>query len=216
MDEVTHTALAQYVRDLFAPEDEALRSIRAASEAEGLPQIHIKPEEGRMLQFVLAANGARRVVEIGALAGYSGTWIARALPEGGKLISLERDPHHAEVARASFERAGVADRVEVRVVDARDYLKTLTAEGPFDAVFIDAAKGDYPHYLDWAINNVRVGGLVLAHNAFWGGAVVNAARRPDRDLKGLLAFNRRLAEDSRLLATILPVGDGIAAAVRVL
>lgn len=214
LDEITQDALSHYTRDLFAREDEALRAIRARSDAHGLPRIHIRPEEGLMLQFLLTAIGARRVVEIGTLAGYSGTWMARALPAGGRLITLEIDPEHAAVARESFEQAGVADRVEVRVGHALESLKALSDEGPFDAVFIDAAKRDYPAYLDWSVENIRTGGLIMAHNAFWHGRVVRPDWQDNPDVKGLRLFNRRLAEDPRLLATIIPVGDGIAVAVR--
>jgi len=165
MDQTTQEALTGYVRDLFAPEDEALRGILQASEARGLPQIHVKSHEGQMLQFLIKAVGARRAVEIGTLGGYSGTWIARALPADGKLITLDNNPDHAEVARESFKRAGVADRVEVRLGDAKQSLAALAKDGPYDAVFIDADRPSYTEYLAWGIDHVRPGGLIAAHNA---------------------------------------------------
>ncbi len=168
-----------------------------------------------MLQFLLTAIKARRVVEIGTLGGYSGIWLARALPEDGRLISLEVDPERAMIARAAFEQAGVGDRAEVRVGHALDNLPTLSAEGPFDAVFIDADKRNYPAYLTWALDNVRLGGLIMAHNAFWYGAVVQAERLPESDVQGLLAFNRQIAEDPRLMGVIIPIGDGLSVALRV-
>ncbi len=207
--------IESYLRQLFGEEDDALIEIRSNTMDQGLPQINITPEDGRLIQFLLRACGARRVVEIGTLAGYSGTWIARALPEDGRLITVERDPYHAEIAQESFDRSGVAARVEIRVGAALEVLETLSAEGPFDGVFIDANKGDYPRYLDWAVENVRMGGIILGHNALWGGAVVDYGLRPGTDLDALLAFNRQIANDPRLLGMIIPLGDGLAAALRV-
>jgi caffeoyl-CoA O-methyltransferase len=214
VDQQTFERLGGYIRELFGPEDEVLESIRARTLDEGLPQIQIRPEEGRMLQFLIKANHARRVIELGTLAGYSGVWIGRALPEDGRLITLEIDHYHAAVARESFERAGLSDRVEVRVGDALSSLAGLSAEGPFDAIFIDAAKTEYPAYLDWAVDHIRVGGLIVAHNAFRRGRIVAPAEEHDDKVRGTLAFNRRLADDPRLLGTIIPLGDGLAVAVR--
>lgn len=208
-------ALIQYVRDLFAPEDAHLQAVHAESHARGLPQIHIRPEEGRMLQFLLGLVGAQRVLEIGTLAGYSATWIARGLPEDGRLISLEIDPDRAELTRTFLARAGLADKVHIRVGEAPAVLAELTGDGPFDALFIDANRAAYPAFLDWALENVRVGGLIIAHNAFWGGRVVDPAQQSDRQVQGLLEFNRRLARDPRLDGMIIPIGDGISAARRI-
>jgi caffeoyl-CoA O-methyltransferase len=215
MDESTREAVEEYVRDLFGHEDAHLAEIRSRTLEEGLPQISVAPEEGRLLQFLIRLSGAKRVVEVGTLAGYSGTFIARALPEDGRLITLERDDHHAEVAERLFGEAGLADRVEVRLGDALASLETLSAEGPFDAVFIDANKNGYPQYLDWAVENVRVGGLIMAHNALWSGRVAHPEENDTPDLHGLMAFNRRISEDNRLLGVIIPMGDGLAAAVKV-
>jgi caffeoyl-CoA O-methyltransferase len=215
MDEATHEALTKYVRDLFGQEDQHLESIRHAADEEGLPRISVAPEEGRLLQFLIRLGNVRTAVEIGTLAGYSATWIARALPEDGRLITLERDKHHAEVARELFVRGGLSSRVEVRVGEALDTLKKLTSEGPFDAVFIDANKDGYPAYLDWAVENVRIGGMILAHNALWSARVIQPDEGADENLLGLKAFNRRLSEDPRLLSVIIAMGDGLAAAIRV-
>jgi caffeoyl-CoA O-methyltransferase len=208
-------ARMQYIRELFAPEDDVLQAIRQRADEHGFPRIHVDPAEGRMLQWLLAAVKARRVVEIGALAGYSGVWMARALPEDGRLISVEYDPEHAEVTRESFRQAGLSDRAEVRVGRAPGVLEALAAEGPFDAVFIDADKPHYPDMLAWATENVRLGGLVLAHNAFRRGQILNAAGHDDPDLRGVRALNQRMAEDPRLDSVIIPIGDGIAATIRV-
>lgn len=214
MDQRIHDALVNYTRDLYAGEDAVLQAVHLEADEHGLPRIHIRPEEGRVLQFLTRLAGVKTMVEIGTLAGYSGLWLARALPEDGRLITLEQNPEHAEVARHTFERAGLAGRVEVRLGAALDLLRDLTQEGPFDAVFIDADKGSYPEYLTWAIENIRPGGLIMAHNAFLHGAVIGMRERNARDINAVQTFNRRLADDVRLLGTIIPVGDGIAAAIR--
>ena len=214
MEQIDVGAREAYIRELFAQEDDLLREAREEAAEQGLPAIHIQPEEARMLQFLLKAVGARRVLEIGALFGYSGVWLARALPEGGRLFTLEKDAERARLVRETFRRADLSDRTEVRVGQAPGGLEALASEGPFCAVFVDADKASYPEYLDWALENVRMGGLVLAHNAFQRGRVLD----PDQTeaaVEGVRAFNRRLAEDPQLFGTIIPIGDGIAAAVRV-
>jgi predicted O-methyltransferase YrrM len=199
--------VSQYITEIFARPDEALEQIYRETPQKGLPAISIKPEEGRFLQFLARASGGQRALEIGTLGGYSGSWIARGLVSGGRLITLEKEPLHAEVAREHFARAGVSDRVEIRTGDAHHLLKQAAAEGPFDFVFIDAEKPGYDASLDWAIENVRPGGIIAAHNAFRKGSVVGDA--PDDDFSELTRrFNRRAAEDPRLISTIFPAGDG--------
>jgi caffeoyl-CoA O-methyltransferase len=216
MDEATREALSEYIHKLFGAEDSHLANIRQTTLDEGLPQINVASEEGRLLSFLIRLANAKKVVEIGTLAGYSATWIARALPEDGKLITLERDDHHADVAQSLFNKNGLADRIEIRRGDALASLQKLSAEGPFDAVFIDANKDGYPRYLDWAIDNVRVGGLIMAHNTLWSGRIIHPEEHANnKDLEGLMAFNQRLSEDPRLLGTLIPMGDGLGAAVRV-
>jgi len=134
-------SLVQYIRQWFAPEDDALQTVRRRTLELGLPEIQIRPEEGQMLQFLAALIGARRILEIGALAGYSGIWLARGLPEGGRLTTLELDPQHAQIAREHFALARVADRVDLIEGEALESLKRLEHEAPFDMVFIDADKG---------------------------------------------------------------------------
>jgi caffeoyl-CoA O-methyltransferase len=203
--------LDDYVINLFAQEDEALRWIQAEADRNDLPQISIRAHEGRMLQVLMRAVGARKVIEIGALAGYSGVWLARALPAGGKLFTLEKSSKHAQVSRASFEQAGVADRIELIEGSALDSLKKLINQGPFDFIFIDADKANYANYLAWGVENIRPGGMIAAHNAFRGGRVITPESDDD---KGMAAFNEALARDPRLDATIIGVGDGMAVALR--
>ncbi len=157
------------------------------------------------------STGAKKVVEIGALAGYSGTWIARALPADGKLYTLEKSSKHAAVARSSFERAAVNSKVELLEGDAQDSLKKLASKGPFDLIFIDADKGGYPAYLAWSVENLRPGGMVAAHNAFRNGKVLAPESDDDR---AMAAFNRALAAESRLESFILAIGDGMAVGIK--
>lgn len=214
MDESVREKLDQYRLDLFAPEDDILRRVQAESQAAGLPAISIHADDGRMLQFLLKAIGAQRIIELGTLGGYSGIWLARALPADGRLFTLDINPTHADFARRMFELAGLSDRIEIRLGNALDNLHKLAADAPFDAIFIDADKDSYPAYLDWAIEHIRPGGLILAHNAFFGGSVIGAEERDPKLVDGLKTFNQRLASDPRLLGTIIPIGDGLAAAVR--
>lgn len=206
-------ALEAYLRENFAIEDDVLTTIRENIVARGLPQISINPEDGRFLEFIVAASAARLALEIGTLGGYSGTWIARGLPADGRLISIEANPEHASVAEDNFRLAGLAERVDIRVGDAHQLLPELSAEGPFDFVFIDAEKEGYPMYLDWALDNLQPGGIVVGHNAFGHGDVVNEEDTSKRT-EALREFNRRLAEDQRMVSLIFPAGDGMTFAVR--
>ncbi|MCC7019732.1 MAG: O-methyltransferase [Ardenticatenales bacterium] len=207
-------ALAAYVEAVFAPEDDALRAARVRSAAAGLPTIQVGAMDARHLEVVTRAAGAVKAVEIGTLGGYSGIAIARGLAQGGHLWTLELDPDRAELARANFAAAGIADRVTVVVGPALDNLPALAARGPFDLVFIDADKGGYGAYLDWAAANLRPGGVVLGDNAFaWGGVVGDDA--PSDDARAIRAFNASLAGDGRFLATMWPTAEGLAMGVRV-
>ena len=214
MDQATQDALTSYVRDLFAPEDDALKWIIQESDNRGLPQIHIRADEGQMLQFMVRAVGARRAVEIGTLGGYSGTCIARALPADGRLFTLDNNPDHASLAEESFKRAGVEDRVTIKLGDAKQSLAALAKDGPYDALFIDADRPSYSKYLEWGIQNIRPGGLIAAHNAFFAGSVVGVAGKDPVHVEAVKTFNKALAADPRLFGTIIPLGDGIAAAIR--
>ncbi len=198
------------IAELYAPEDEALRAAREAPSAHDMPNISISPAQGRLLQTLARAAGARRILEIGALAGYSSIWLARALPLDGRLISLEVSEKHAEVARASLARAGVADRAEVRVGPASETLPALAAEAPFDLVFIDADKGAYPLYLDWALRLARTGGFIVADNTVRRGAPLaeTLPENADETLRGLWEYNQRASSEPRLLSIALPTDEG--------
>lgn len=205
--------LADYVRQLFAVEDDVLAELRREIPRRGLPEIHISAEEGKLLELLLTAIGARRVLEIGTLGGYSALWMARALPPDGRLVTLELDADRAALARSFMEKAGVSDRVEVRVGEARRVMAEMAAAGgePFDAVFIDADKEGYTEYLELSLQLVRPGGLILADNAFRSGLVLEDD--PDEATRGILAYNERVAADPRLVSTIIPIRDGLAVSV---
>ena len=211
---IYNDTISQYITDLFASQDEALRQVLEDSPKKGLPAISIKPEEGRFLQLLVRASGGRQALEIGTLGGYSGIWIARGLAPGGKLITLEKEPKHADVAREHLKAAGVADQVEIRIGNAHDSLAELNHHPPFDFVFIDADKTGYGAYFDWALEHVRVGGLIVAHNAFRNGEVVNADTT-QADTISIQSFNKRVADESRVISTIFPGGDGALVAVKI-
>lgn len=208
-----HEGLDRYVRRLFAPEDDCLRAIRARADEADLPAIQLPPATARAVQILLVANGARRVLEIGTLAGYSAVWIARALPPDGELLTLEIDPDRAVVARRSLEDAGVADRARVRVGDALELMAQLGPRPPFDAIFVDADKERYCEYLGHAARIVRPGGLLMADNAFWRGGVLDPSGSDDLAAH-IHRFNEGVAAHPCFQATILPVGDGLMVAVR--
>lgn len=199
-------AIDEELTTRFAAEDEALRGAISAAAAAGMPAIQISPLQGKLLQVLAAACGARKILEIGALAGYSGIWLARALPADGRLISLEVSEQHAEVARASLARAGVADRADVRVGPAADLLPALRSEAPFDLIFIDADKPGYPTYLDWALRLCRVGTCIVADNCIRGGKPFQGDG--DEGNRAILAYDERVASDPRLRSVVLPLDEG--------
>jgi predicted O-methyltransferase YrrM len=209
----------RHLGELFEFEDDALRQTVESTAAAGLPQIQVSAALGRFLQVQALAIGARRILEIGTLAGYSTIWLARALPPGGRLITLELDPRHAELARQNLRRASLEELVEVRVGPALESLGALrhAAVEPFDMVFIDADKESYTDYLEGSIALAHQGTLIVADNVVRGGQITDPAH-PDSRVQGIRRFNEKLAADPRLAATILQtVGakgyDGLAFAV---
>jgi predicted O-methyltransferase YrrM len=204
--------LERYVLELFATEDARLARIRARHTDANLPAIHISPDEGKLLHVLLHAVGARRVLELGALGGYSGVWMARALPPDGELITVEMDHRHAQIAREAYRDAGVGDRVRVIEGAALEVLPTLTPG--FDSVFVDADKAPMAQYFEWGVRLLRRGGLLLGDNAFHAGAVVDSANTTP-ETEGVRAFNRLAATDPRVVSTVVPIRDGLCIAVKV-
>jgi predicted O-methyltransferase YrrM len=200
------TTAASYIRDLFLPPDPQLEAALQRAAAAGLRSIQVPPELGRLLGILVQATGTRRVLEIGTLGGYSAIHLARALPPDGRLISLEIDERHAQVARENLSGAGLADRAEVRVGAALDLLPALSAEAPFDLAFIDANKESYPSYLEWCMRLVRPGGMIVADNVLSHGVMHPAA--DDAGGRGIAAMNEAAARDPRLSAIIVPARDG--------
>ncbi|MFO0872482.1 MAG: O-methyltransferase [Phycisphaerales bacterium] len=203
----------------FAPQDDALAAALAANAAAGLPPHDVSPLQGRLLQVLATAVHARSVLEVGTLGGYSTIWLARALPPGGRVVTLEANPAHAAVAVANLERAGVAKSVELVVGRAAETLPRLAAEGrgPFDLIFIDADKPSNPEYLGWALRLSRPGTLIVGDNVVRGGAVADATSA-DPNVLGVRRFTELLAAEPRLLASaVQTVGckgyDGFAIAV---
>jgi predicted O-methyltransferase YrrM len=213
------TQVDGYFSDLLVLSDEKLDTALAANKKAGLPAIDVTPLQGRFLDLLVRISGARSILELGTLGGYSTIWLARALPEGGRIVTLEYDPHHAAVARENLRNAGVLDRVDLRVGRAIDSLPTLenTAAAPFDLIFIDADKQSYPEYLAWALKLSRPGTLIVADNVVRDGKVVDADC-DDPNVQGVRRFTELLSAEPRLSATVLQtVGakgyDGFALAV---
>jgi caffeoyl-CoA O-methyltransferase len=210
--------ITRYTERTFAPEDATLAEIRTRSEAAGLPPIQVGALDGLHLEVLARAIAAKKAVEIGTLGGYSGVCLLRGMGEDGHLWTLELDHHHAVVARQSFAHAGMGTRADVIEGAARDKLPTIEAHGPFDLVFIDADKEGYPAYLDWAADNLRLGGVVLGDNAFLFGEVIHdPAKRPEEAvrIRAMREFHDKLVRGGRFRSTMLPTGEGLALGVKV-
>jgi predicted O-methyltransferase YrrM len=219
MTEDHWNAVDRYFTELLVSSDAALDAALAASAAAGLPAINVSPTQGKLLHLLAQAIGARTILEIGTLGGYSTIWLARALPESGRVISLEADARHAEIARANVTRAGLDDIVEVRLGMALDILPELAAEGrePFDFIFVDADKPNNAAYFDWALRLSHPGSVIVVDNVVRGGDVVDAGN-DSATIQGVRRFLERLAAEPRVSATaIQTVGnkgyDGFAIAV---
>jgi len=197
-------AVDRYVGGLLTPEDEALRAAVAASEAAGLPTIQVTATQGMLLHLIARMTGARAILEIGTLGGYSTIWMARALPADGRLVSLELNPRHAEVARANVARAGLEKVVEIRLGPALDSLRTIAAEehGPFDLVFVDADKEAIPEYLGWALKLTRAGSVIVVDNVVRDGKVLDTSGA-DCSVRGVRRGFELLAGNPRVAATVV-------------
>jgi predicted O-methyltransferase YrrM len=219
VDEGLWTAVDRYITDTLVPSDHALKAALEASAAAGLPEIQVAPNQGKLLNMLARAVGARQVLEIGTLGGYSTIWLARALPKDGRLITLEADPKHAEVARSNIARAGLAGIVDVRLGLALETLPKIAGEGrgPFDLIFIDADKATIPEYFTWSLKLSRPGSLILVDNVVRGGAVIEPGSE-DPSVQGVRKFFAMLAAEPRVSATALQTlgskgYDGIAIAL---
>ena len=213
------TAVDSYIADLFLKGDPLLEGALRDSAAAGLPPIHVSPSQGRLLQLLVSIRGARNVLEIGTLGGYSTIWLARGLPADGRLVTLEYEPKHAEVACSNIERAGFSGVVDVRIGNALEILPNLAAEDrdPFDLIFIDADKPAYPDYFSWAMKLSRQGTVIIADNVVRNGSVADPATT-DPLVRGIRRMNELVASEPRVSATtIQTVGakgyDGLMIAV---
>jgi predicted O-methyltransferase YrrM len=203
----------------LAPPDAGLDAALAANRKAKLPAIDVSPLQGKFLEVLVQMTQARRILEIGTLGGYSTIWMARALPPDGRIVSLEFNPKHADVARANLENAGLLDRVELRVGRALDSLPMVesSGDGPFDLIFVDADKASNPQYLEWALKLARPGTVIVVDNVVRQGRIIDA-ESTDPDIQGTRRFTEMLAAEPRLSATVLQnVGvkgyDGFAIAV---
>lgn len=215
----TARAVDRYLVDTLVGGDPALEAAVAAQNAAGMPDIEVAPTGGKLLHVLARATGAQRVLEIGTLGGYSTIWLARALNETGRVVTIEAEPAHAAVARASIDRAGVGERVEIRVGRGVDVLPALVDEEPFDLVFIDADKESNTIYLDWAARLGRPGALVIVDNVVRAGRIVDPTDESSQ-VAGVRAGLEMLRDDPRFEATALQTWDakgwdGIALAVLV-
>lgn len=215
MNEELFTKVDQYIDELLAPEDEVLVSTIKSLDEAGMPQHSVSPNQGKLLQIFTKSCNAKNVLEIGTLGGYSTIWLARALPESGKLISIELNPKYAKVAQKNIEKANLQDKVDIRVGEALDVLETI--DGTFDLIFIDAHKPSYKKYLEWALRHARTGTLIIADNVIREGKVLDKDTTEEK-VRGVQEFNAMLANNAEVSATIIPtVGakgyDGMALAI---
>jgi predicted O-methyltransferase YrrM len=207
------SAVDRYICDRLLDEDAVLDAALAASDAAGLPPISVTPNQGRLLELLVRIHGARRVLELGTLGGYSTIWLARGLPPDGRLVTLEANPRFAEVALANIAAAGLAEVVQLRIGPALQTLPELAAEGtPFDLIFIDADKQNYPGYLEWSLKLSRPGTLLIADNVVRDGAILDAdtgGEEPeDRLLRGVRSLYELLAAEPRLDTTAIQTVGG--------
>ncbi len=203
------TAVDRYIADVMIPADPVLDAALEASERAGLPRIAVSPPQGKLLHILARSQGARTILEIGTLGGYSTIWLARALPPNGRLVTLEADPRHAEVARANFRQGHLDHVIDLRLGKALDTLPQIAAEGlgPFDLVFIDADKESIIHYFEWSLRLTKPGSTIIVDNVVRNGAVIDPAST-DPMVRGVRAFNERLTREPRVTATAIQTVGG--------
>lgn len=219
MDTSIFSAVDDYISNLLAPEDEVLTGLIKSLDEEGLPQHSVSANQGKFLQVMMMACSAKRVLELGTLGGYSTVWLARALPENGKVISIEADKHHVDVAKKNIDRAGLSKKVDILVGKALDLLPQIVSAGdePFDMIFIDADKPPYTEYFEYALQLSRPGTIIICDNVIREGKVLDM-NSTDEKVQGVQRLNKMLSENKNITATILQtVGikehDGMAIAV---
>ena len=210
------SAVDAYLAGKLLGDDPVLDAALAANAAGGLPAIDVSPVQGKLLHLLARVMGARRILEIGTCIGYSGIWLARALPQDGMLITMEKDQDRAAIAKANFERAGVSDKVSIMIGDAG--LKIVKVAGPFDVIFQDGHKPLYNTLLDPLVRLLRPGGLLITDNVLWDGEVVpgftKKPQRNDEDTRAIAEYNERITTHPQLLTSIVPLRDGVAISIR--
>lgn len=208
----------QYISNVFGAESDLLKSVRRKLAEDKKEGINIAPNEARILQTLIASAGVKRIVEVGCLYGYSALWMADALPEGGELHTLELNEDNAKVAKSFFDQSANKDKIKLHVGDAVESLEALSTKAPFDLVFIDANKGGYMKYLNWAIENVKLGGLIVGDNTFLFGHVFGEGPEKSNvgknQLATMLEFNEVMANQQNFYSCILPTSEGMTVAVK--
>lgn len=212
LDEQALERSIEYATELYARESDTQRWVLGQLEERDLPSVQISALEGRILAVLARSVDARRLLEVGTLGGYSALWLVSLLEGHARLVTVEKDPDAAAVAREAFRRAGEDDRIDLREEDAHELLPRLPGSPPFDFVFVDADKAGYPRYLESAASLMRPGGILAADNTFWEGRAADPAAEADDSTRGIRAFNETLAEDPRFEAVIVPVRDGLTVA----
>lgn len=204
MNDLLWTKVDRYLANALLPKDLILEEVLRSSEAADIPSIQVSALQGKLLMLLVQAQGARRILEIGTLAGYSTIWLARGLPDGGRIVTLEADAHHAQIAQSNIAKAGYANKVELRLGRALKTLPILANEriGPFDFVFIDADKKHIPEYFDWSLKLSRPGSLIVVDNVVRDGQVVDLANR-EANIAGVRSFLERVGQDPRVEATAM-------------
>ncbi|KAB8038951.1 O-methyltransferase [Silvanigrella paludirubra] len=214
----TSEKISNYAIDTFKPEDSILKEVKDRSAKLNIPLIQVNNMDGLHLELLIRISKAKKIVEVGTLAGYSGICIARGIQNDGILHTIELEQKHADAAKESFQKAGVSHLIKQHVGPGIEMLKSIEKEGPFDAIFIDADKVSYPKYLTWAEDNLKVGGLIIGDNTFaWGNIYKENIEDPELNTKviALREFNSRLANSSKFRSTILPTGEGLTVAIKV-
>lgn len=212
----SQNSVKAYISSIYEGEGKILENIKKSITDNDLRQINIDEYEGQILQFLVSICNAKKVVEIGTLVGYSTIWIAKALPEDGKVYTFEADKKTYEVAKNNFLKAGeYSNKINLIFGNAHEKLEDIESQGSFDAIFIDAEKRGYPEYLDWAEKNIRKDGFIIADNTFLNGAVTDESLVNDKNIKQVMAmkeFNQRLADKDKYQSIILPTAEGLSVA----